>query len=505
MRQKRRSVAIADFSHLHWTICYGLAAGFVAVALLLNFIPAAQSLPFLFFFGAVAITARICGFGPALFATFLSGAAANYFFMPPRFAFAHSYADILRVSFFALVCLLISSLAKQRSLVEKESEEDRAKLAAIVASSQDAIFSKTLEGTITTWNKGAQQLYGYTAAEIIGQNVAVLAGAEGKAEILGIMETLRRGGRVEHQVTERFRKDGSAVTISLSVSPLFDSDGKVVGAASIARDITAQKLAEETLRKTEKLAAAGRLSASIAHEINNPLEAVTNLLYLLQRNQSLDEKARRHLKTADDELRRVAHLARQTLGFYRDSSSASKMNVETALDEVLELYLRKLSASRIRVEKDYAGSAEVVAFAGEIRQVFSNLISNAIDAMPNGGRIKVRVANSYRRRAEKTPGVRITVADTGSGIGPAHKAKIFEAFYTTKKDVGTGLGLWLTKEIVQKHEGSISLRSSTRAGCSGTVFSIFLPSGDPAAEPKQRKAEALEQESAADSATLRSA
>lgn len=504
MRQKRRSIAVADFSHLHWPIRYGLAAGFVAVALLLNSIPAARSLPFLFFFGAVAITARICGFGPALFATFLSGAAANYFFMPPRFGFVHSSGDILRLAFFALVCLLISSLAKQRSLVEKEAEGDRAKLAAIVASSDDAIFSKTLDGTITTWNKGAERLYGYSAGEIIGQNVTILADAKGKFEILGIMETLRGGGKVDHHETQRIRKDGSTVNISLSVSPLFDSDGKVIGAASIARDITAQKLAEEALRKTEKLASAGRLSATIAHEINNPLEAITNLLYLLKRNQSLDEKARKQLNTADDELRRVSHLARQTLGFYRDSSSAVKVNLETALDEVLDLYLRKLSASRIRIEKDYAGPVEVVAFAGEIRQVFSNLVSNAIDAMPNGGRIKIRVANSHSWRGENIPGGRITVADSGSGIAPADMTKIFEAFYTTKKDVGTGLGLWLSKEIVHKHKGSISVRSSTRAGCSGTVFSVFLPCGDSAAESTEEKAETSERESAG-SPTLRSA
>ena len=505
MPPKRRSISKADLSHLHWTIRYGLAAAAVALALLLNFIPAAQSLPFLFFFGAVAITARMCGFGPALLATFLSAAVANFFLMPPRFVFLHSPGDVLRVSFFGLVCLLIASVAKQKSLVEKAAEADRGKLSAIVESSEDAIFSKTLDGIITTWNNGAERLYGYTAAEVIGQHVGILADLTGKAEIGDIMETLRRGGAVDHHETRRIKKDGSVVNVSLSVSPLFDSDGKVIGAASIARDITAQKLAEEALRKTEKLAAAGRLSASIAHEINNPLEAITNLLFLMQRNPSLDEKARRHLKIADEELRRVAHLARQTLGFYRDSTSAVKMSVETVLEEVLDLYSRRLSAGRIRVEKDYAESVEVVAFAGEIRQVFSNLISNAIDAMPNGGYIKVRVAKGHRWRAENTPGVRITVADSGSGIAPAHFGKIFDAFYTTKKDVGTGLGLWLTKEIVDKHKGSISVRSSTRVGYSGTVFSIFLPSGGPPAELSERTSEASDREIPQDSSALRTA
>jgi PAS domain S-box-containing protein len=452
-----------------------VAAGFVLLALLLNLFPAARELPFLFFFGAVALSARICGFGPAIFATLLSGLTANFFLMPPRFAFSVSAADLLRLIFFTLVCILISSIARQKTLVERAAEQNRAKLSAIVESSEDAIFSKTLDGTITTWNQGAEKLYGYTAAEIVGENVSLLAAAPRKQEIAAIMNILRQGGRVEHYETQRVRKDGTTIDISLSVSPLFDSEGKIIGAASIARDITQRNLAEETLRKTEKLAAAGRLSATIAHEINNPLEAVTNLLYLMQRNQSLDEKARRHLAMADQEIRRVAHVAKQTLGFYRDTSSAVHTDVSVALEEVLGLYMRKVSAKRIRVEKDYDTGVEVLAFPGEIRQVFSNLIANAIDAIADGGRLIVRASKSHRWHENRVAGVRITIADSGTGIPAEHKARIFEPFYTTKQDVGTGLGLWLTREIVQKHRGTISVRSTTRKGHSGTVFSVFLP------------------------------
>jgi two-component system CheB/CheR fusion protein len=289
-----------------------------------------------------------------------------------------------------------------------------------------------------------------------------------------ILDRLSHGEKIEHYETERVTKDGARIHVSLSISPLFDVDGKIIGAATIARDITAQKQGEEVLRKTEKLAAAGRLAATIAHEINNPLEGVTNLLYLLGMNKSLDNKARQHLALAEHELGRVAHMTRQTLGFYRDTLSPVPVNVAQTLDEVVDLYQRKLQASRIEVQKDYANAVEVIAFPGELRQVFSNLIANAIDAMSNGGQLTLRVTPS---RNDGVAGVRVTVSDSGSGIRPEHRHKLFEPFYTTKKDVGTGLGLWLSKEIVQKHGGSILFRSSVRPGCAGTVFSVFLPIG----------------------------
>jgi two-component system CheB/CheR fusion protein len=415
--------------------------------------------------------------------------------MPPQFALSLGPQDLLRLSFFTLVSLLISSIAKQKTALEKLAEQQRAKLSTIVESSADAIFSKTLDGTITTWNRSAEMLYGYSAEEIIGKNVSLLAAAGKKDEISQILQTLRRGGRIEHYETERIAKDGKLIHISLSVSPLFDREGTIIGAATIARDITARKLADAALQRTEKLAAAGRLSASIAHEINNPLEAVTNLLYLLQRNPSLDERARRHLAMADQEVRRVSHLARQTLGFYRDTSSPASVDVAATLDEVLGLYLQKLNARRIRIEKDYAEHTEIQAFPGEVRQIFSNLIANALDAMDTNGRLALRVSKSHSWLGDPRPGMRITVCDSGCGIDPASKSRIFEPFYTTKKDVGTGLGLWLTKEIVQKHAGTISLRSSVRPGRSGTVFSIFLPS-EPASREQKRSTDPTETQSA---------
>jgi signal transduction histidine kinase len=229
------------------------------------------------------------------------------------------------------------------------------------------------------------------------------------------------------------------------------------------------------LRRTEKLAATGRLAASIAHEINNPLEAVMNILFLLSSNKSLDDTARSYLDLAQQEVARVSNIAIQTLRFYRQTSGPTKTNLHEVMDSVLISYQSRLTAQNIEVERRYEAHRELECLAGEIRQVFANLVSNAIDAMAQNGRLCVRIADSMDWNGTGLPGVRITVADSGTGIPPQVLPHIFEAFVTTKETTGTGLGLWVSLEIIQKHKGSIRVRSSLRPGKSGTVFSLFLP------------------------------
>jgi signal transduction histidine kinase len=229
--------------------------------------------------------------------------------------------------------------------------------------------------------------------------------------------------------------------------------------------------------RNEKLATAGRLAAAVAHEINNPLEAVTNLIYLARHHP---EKQDQYLAMTEKEVRRVAAIAQQMLGFVREGSSPSLLNVAATLDDVLQLYLRKLNDKHIQVDKTYDRSVEIHGFAGELRQLFSNLILNALDALDDSGRMTLHVArgrewsNGYGAGAHRT-GARITIADNGSGIQQSDLPRIFEPFYSTKGDSGTGLGLWLSHGIVQKHEGSIRVRSRVATGCSGTVFFVFLP------------------------------
>jgi PAS domain S-box-containing protein len=269
--------------------------------------------------------------------------------------------------------------------------------------------------------------------------------------------------------------DGNAFPASLSCVRVNDKEDHITGLLLVVQDITERKQSEEMLRRTEKLATAGRLAASIAHEINNPLESVTNLLYLMKKNPS---KVERYLELAIQELSRVIHISKQTLGFYRDTTVPVSVDIADLLENVLYLYTRRLESRDIRLETKFDRQANILAFAGEIRQVFSNLISNALDAMPSGGRLILKVICGHSWKDPQVPGIHVTVADTGMGIAPEHKKNIFEAFYTTKTDIGTGLGLWVTQGIIQKHKGSIRFRSTTRPGNSGTVFSVFLPQGE---------------------------
>jgi PAS domain S-box-containing protein len=257
---------------------------------------------------------------------------------------------------------------------------------------------------------------------------------------------------------------------------LRDSVGNPLRMIGAAVDVTERRRAEETLRNTEKLAAAGRLAASIAHEINNPLEAVTNLLFLARTVGAPNAEGEEFLATAEEELKRAAHLTKQTLGFYRESTAPTRFNVGKVIDDVLSLYDGRIEAKCVQVKRHYAGPAEMRGMIGEIRQAVSNLIANALDAMPNsGGTLHIRVRQT--RHSQKGAALRITVADSGMGIPTDLQERIFEPFFTTKQETGTGLGLWLTKNIVEKHRGSIRV-SSSNTGKTGTVFLLTLPLGD---------------------------
>jgi signal transduction histidine kinase len=288
-------------------------------------------------------------------------------------------------------------------------------------------------------------------------------------------EILNSGGHVASYRTERMRKDGTRCPVLLSVCSLRNDHGEIVGASAIARDISAEKQSEEAIRRSEKLATTGRLAASIAHEINNPLEAVINLLYLARHDSS---HALEYLTQAEQEVGRVARLAQQTLGFVRDAGSPDLMDPAAIMDEILQLYSRKLEGRQIRVTRRYRNRCQISGYSGELRQLLANLLVNAVDAMATGGSLQVRVA-AGRDWLDGREGVRITVADNGSGIPRDHLCQIFEPFYTTKKDTGTGLGLWVSRGIVQKHGGSIRVRSRSEARetgrATGTVFVIFIP------------------------------
>lgn len=436
--------------------------------------------PFPLLLAAVLFTTRFLGFGPAVYSSLLATAAMDFFVVPPFLSFRiHTADDLERLAVFLVVSMFGASMARQKTLAESRADRTTREMAAIVEYSCDAIYGTDTNGIITSWNRAAEHLFGYSAKEVVGTPITRLAPPERRVEVERNREILNGGGQVDPYRTERMHQDGTRWPVRLSVSPLKNARGKIVGASAIARDISAEKVSEEAIRRTEKLATAGRLAASIAHEINNPLEAVVNLLYLARRDPG---HAAGYLTMAEQEVARIGQLAQQTLGFVRDTNSPGSMDPAAIMDEVLQLYSRKLETRKVRVMRRYRSGCQVSGYSGELRQLLANLLANAVDAMGDGGALQVRVATG-RDWSNGRDGVRITVADNGSGIARDKLNQIFEPFYTTKKDAGTGLGLWVSRGIVQKHGGSIRVRSRVverksdrvEARATGTVFVIFLP------------------------------
>ena len=251
------------------------------------------------------------------------------------------------------------------------------------------------------------------------------------------------------------------------------------GLSVFIQDVSEKRRQQEKLLVTEKLAATGRLAATIAHEINNPLESVMNLLYLARISRSAaPETIQQYLQTAEQELTRVSQIARHTLGFYRETSVPTQVNLERVLDEVLTVYHSRLQANNIEVIRDFQTAPHLQAIRGEIHQIFSNLVSNSIDAMQRGGHLRVRLCEQRR-------GIEVVVEDTGSGISSEHLEKLFEPFFTTKASVGTGLGLWVVKQFVEQHGGAVTVKTDTGPINHGTIFTILLPLSLPPALTKR--------------------
>jgi PAS domain S-box-containing protein len=268
----------------------------------------------------------------------------------------------------------------------------------------------------------------------------------------------------------------------VSAYPVRTNPTQVRWAGVIVLDASDRKRSEEALRRSEKLAVTGRLAASIAHEINNPLEAITNLLFLMRNFTTLDEQAQNYVSMAEHEVRRIAEITQQTLRFYRQSTLPARATMAELLDSVLSLHQGRFNSLDIKVERDYDPSLDLFCFAGEIRQVMANLVGNAADAISTGGRVLVRARRSRNWTNPSQAGVRFVVADTGSGMDSEVLERVFEPFFTTKEVTGTGLGLWVSHAIIAKHHGLVHVRSRVRAtqsqgstGDSGTVFEIFIP------------------------------
>jgi PAS domain S-box-containing protein len=362
-----------------------------------------------------------------------------------------------------------------------ETERQRAELESIYQAAPIglALFDPAEFRYLRVNDRQAETL-GLPTEQIIGRSITEVAPLDG---VLELLQHAAAGYPVRNQLIEGElpTRPGEHRYWNVNYSPIRNPDGVVETIAAVVQEITAQKRAESALVQSEKLAAVGRLASSISHEINNPLEAITNILYLIERDDALSDELKPLVGMAQSELSRVCQIATQTLRFHRQAVRAAHVTAESLVSAVLNLYQGRLNNSGIHVEATYASATPILCFENDIRQVLNNLIANAIDAMrQHGGRLIVR-AHDVTPPATTGPypqgvrGVRITIADTGHGMTPEVRARIYEPFFTTKALNGTGLGLWISSGIVTRHKGRLTLRSSTHPIHHGTIFSLTLP------------------------------
>jgi PAS domain S-box-containing protein len=353
----------------------------------------------------------------------------------------------------------------------KRAQDALGRLAAIVDSSQDVILSKDLNSIITTWNAAATRVFGYSAEEMIGASILKLIPEHLHSEEARIMENIRAGRRIEHFETVRRTKDGRLLDVSLSISPVRDEQGNIIGASKILRDISDRKRMEQSLLQAEKIAATGRMAATIAHEINNPLEAVVNLLYLLRSNIT-EEEGLKYLSIAESELGRVSHIAKQTLGYYREHAAATSASLSEIVRHAIAIYEPRCASAGIRISTSLQSSRKTVLRHGEMMQVISNLIANSIYAMPNGGHLSVSVGDV----GWPSDGTVLIISDDGTGIAPHDLPRVFEAFFSTRSTVGTGIGLFIAKQFVEGHGGGDKYYKPERSRMSWNYGPDICPS-----------------------------
>ncbi len=463
---------------------------------------------------ATAFAAWYGGTGPGLLAAFASAGATVYWTMVSGRGAEEAAAAALGLVVGALLLVVLLAAyerrlrqastqivnARQRTdralvgeanakLAQARAEEardrlgaERAQLDQQLKASQERmqVAQVSARFCLFDWQHGTESIVVGGAAEpVMGSGAELLQSLESLLEKVHpedrweVRQKFIAAGSRGLPIDLEFRvvwPDGSTHWVAAKGSTLLEA-GQPPRTIGIFQDITEKKATEQVLIRTEKLAAAGRLAAAVAHEINNPLAAAMNLLYIVREDPSLSRAGREYATLAEQELSRLGHISKQALGFYRESSHPVPVRVPELLDEVVDLYSRNMPAG-ITVERQYGPEVETRAVKGEIRQVFSNLLSNAVQAVGEQGTI--RISARSHQMADRT-GMVAVIEDNGPGIPPENLGQIFEPFFTTKPDLGTGLGLWLAKELTEKHGGSITVESHSEPDRHGTRFTVFLP------------------------------
>jgi PAS domain S-box-containing protein len=363
--------------------------------------------------------------------------------------------------------------------------ESRSRLASIVDTSEDAIIGKGLDGVITSWNKGAERIYGYKPEETIGKHISLLAPPDRPDEIPEILRKIASGENIEHYESVRVAKDGRHLDVSISVSPLRDAEGNVIGASAIARDVTAQKRAEKQLHQAQKMEGIGRLAGGVAHDFNNILGIINACAEFLRDNLNPSAPPSPYVENIKNAVERGSSLTRQLLAFSRSSAIQPRiLDLNERLQDISKL-LRPLMGDDVEIlVVSKAPAAIVEADPGQLDQIVVNLAVNARDAMPRGGKFilettPTRFEEDFHEHHQTVPAgkyVQLAVSDTGSGMDEATLSRIFEPFFTTKEvGKGTGLGLATVYGIVKQSSGHIRVYSEPGQG---TTFRIYLPNAD---------------------------
>ena len=378
------------------------------------------------------------------------------------------------------VFTLVEEALTERKRSEDALRQSEERWSTTLHSIGDAVISTCAQGTVIFMNEVAEKLTGWSLSEAQGRDLEEVFNIINEATrvkldnpVIQVTQTGQIIGLANH--TALVRRDGTELPIEDSGAPIRNKDGQVTGVVLVFHDISNKRRAEKAVRDSERLAMTGRMAATLAHEIHNPLDTVGGLLFLINQAPDLPDAVRQHASMAGEELARVTQMTRHLLSFHRESKNPVPIKIGDVLDNVIALYERKIESAAIKIGKQVDFEGEFIGLPGQIRQVFANLIGNAIEAIGKNGKIRLHAyAGSDWRRGRR--GLRVTVADDGPGIPAEVRERVFDPFFTTKGEGGTGLGLWIISGILEHYDGSLRIRTVTRAGRSGTCFSVFFPS-----------------------------